>query len=184
MSPCFALISSVPLWGRPPRKHRGQCGSGQPEKLHLLLQASQSCLSTSSRYHGAPRARPTPPSLARNAESSYQAVSTRVPPPQAGDCVETSCQVFVNKKKKPKKLSWLKIHTFYKAAPSHLLKGPVCMIILNTPPPPSNLTCSPPFVQLYQTVISQCVYYRKCFWMLAWERILASGLQIKGEAVA
>lgn len=42
----FSLICSVPLRRRPPREHRGQRRPGQLEKLHLLLQASQSCLST------------------------------------------------------------------------------------------------------------------------------------------
>lgn len=87
--PCLALISSVPLWGWPSWKHRGQHRSGQPEKLHLLLQASQPGLSTTSRRHGdivslerPEPARPVWPGM----QSSYQDVSTRVHPQQAGHC--------------------------------------------------------------------------------------------------
>lgn len=47
-SPCWSSLCkprSVPLRGRPTREHRGQRRPGQLEKLHLLLQAGQSCLS-------------------------------------------------------------------------------------------------------------------------------------------
>lgn len=56
---CCSLIRSVPLRGRSPWEHRGQRRPGQLEKLYLLLQASQSCLSTFCCE--APRGTPTLP---------------------------------------------------------------------------------------------------------------------------
>lgn len=101
----FALISSVPLWGGPAREHRGQRRPGQPEKLHLLLQASQSRLSN-SRWHwwhrlpAAPRTPPAP--VWPGMQSSYQPVSSPVHPQGAGHCHSVEKYSFSPIKKKKK----------------------------------------------------------------------------------
>lgn len=80
----FPLNSfSVTLWGWAPWEQWGQHGSGQPEELHLLLQAGQSRLSTTSHSHGdvmsLEHPEPTRP-VWPGMQSSYQAVSTTVHP--------------------------------------------------------------------------------------------------------
>lgn len=73
---CFSALCSVPLRGWPTWERWGQHRSGQLEKLHLLLQAGQSCLSTNSLCDGAPSIRSPVRPVWPGMQSSNQADST------------------------------------------------------------------------------------------------------------
>lgn len=96
---CFSALRSVPLRGWPTWERWGQHRSGQLEKLHLLLQAGQSRLSTNSLCDGAPSirspARPVWPGMqsSNQADSSTSTVSR-------SQCELSHCQVFVQKNEK------------------------------------------------------------------------------------
>uniref|UniRef100_A0A8C9YCL9 Calcium/calmodulin dependent protein kinase I n=1 Tax=Sander lucioperca TaxID=283035 RepID=A0A8C9YCL9_SANLU len=140
----------------PSWKHRGQRRSGQPEKLHLLLQASQSRLSTTSCCHG--------DILSGSVHQSTSTVSRSL-----SQCGETYWKSFSPKQKNthPYSLFFSEQNERLLRVDSDLKKGPVCMI--------SNLTCSFPLCS-YSRLGIMCVHYKKWFWMLTSGWIHASGV--------